>query len=109
MTIDNAREIIQNSIVTRYLSLWVIIGLVLGIVGTRYNVTTVLADNEPITYIRVSEPVQCSDTLCLVAERTEVVHARDMAKYREQSRLTAMTEINEELQAMVYDSPHLTK
>lgn len=109
MTIDNARAVIRNSIVARYFSLWVIIGLVTGILATRYNVTSVLASNEPITYTKAIEAVQCETTLCMIEKRTMQVHERDALKYLEQSRLTAMTEINEELQAMVYDSPHVDK
>lgn len=97
------RDAVTNSIVARYLSIWVIAGLMLGIAGTRYNVTAYFT-TEVIAYEKAAT---CSSTACLVEKRTLEVHARDAAKYLEQSRLTALYELNAEMQGMTYDSPYL--
>jgi hypothetical protein len=97
---------IRNSVPVRYLSIWIITGLVLGIVGAQHDWGRVMAwGGEEYTYTKTVP--ECAPLQCEIERRTLEVYNRDHDKYLEQSRLQAMTEINNELMAQVYDSPHL--
>ena len=51
--------------------------------------------------------VEECDTNCQIERRTMEIFERDRNEYLEQSRIKAMTEINQELQDLIYVSPYI--
>lgn len=71
-----------------------------------YTAVTNAPEVEATPEVVITTPEGCHDYACLLEERTSMVYGRDINKYMEQARLTAMQELNEEAQELVYESPY---
>ena len=84
----------------------IIIGLVLGIVGTHYDVLQYLPTAQAVTYVK-EETKTCDPIDCKIEELTLKIFEANKNNYLEQARLDAISELNKVLGSKIDNSPYV--
>lgn len=91
----------------KHLQLLIIIGLVLGIVGARFDVLQYLPSAEAVTYTQSTVIEVGCDVNCEIEQRTQRIFEEKKNQYLEQARLDALVEMKDYIISQLDNSPYV--